>query len=58
MKIETLEVAGLKQALKGMRNPMNSWDKSDSAWNLADPCPCLRTKPPMPKRTISKIRFH
>ena len=30
MKIETLEIAGLKSAIKGMRNPMNSWDKSDS----------------------------
>lgn len=30
MKIETLEVGGFIPALKGMRNPMNSWDKSDS----------------------------
>ena len=24
------EIAGLKTAVKAMRNPMNSWDKSDS----------------------------
>jgi len=30
MKITTLEVAGLEQALKGMRNPMNSWHNSDT----------------------------
>ncbi len=30
MFIETLEVAGMKPALYGMRNPMNSWSKSDS----------------------------
>lgn len=30
MKIETIEIAGIKSAIKGMRNPMNSWDKSDS----------------------------
>ena len=33
MKIITLEIAGFESALKGMRNPMNSWDKNDS-YNL------------------------
>ncbi len=28
--IEKTEVVGLEQAIRGMRNPMNSWDKSDS----------------------------
>lgn len=28
--IEKTEVMGLEQAIRGMRNPMNSWDKSDS----------------------------
>lgn len=27
---ETLEVAGIFTAIQGMRNPLNSWDKSDS----------------------------
>jgi len=33
MKIETLEVAGVASAIDGMRNPLNSWDKSDSEMN-------------------------
>lgn len=30
IKIENQEVVGFEHAIKGMRNPMNSWDKSDS----------------------------
>lgn len=30
IKFEEAEVVGLKHAIRGMRNPMNSWDKSDS----------------------------
>lgn len=30
IKIEKTEVAGWEHAIRGMRNPMNSWDKSDS----------------------------
>lgn len=30
LKIENEEVVGLEHAIRGMRNPMNSWDKSDS----------------------------
>lgn len=30
MKIENIEVYGFKRALHGMRNPMDSWDNSDS----------------------------
>lgn len=33
IKIENVEVFGWNAAMRGMRNPMNSWDKSDS-WNL------------------------
>lgn len=33
MKVELLEIAGFKSAFKGMRNPMNSWDLSDSYIN-------------------------
>lgn len=32
MKIETLEIAGIYPALHGMRNPMDSWEKSDTIW--------------------------
>ena len=30
LKIENFEVLGLEHAIRGMRNPMNSWEKSDS----------------------------
>ena len=30
IKVENIEVWGWKHAIRGMRNPMNSWDKSDS----------------------------
>lgn len=30
MRFENTEVYGFRSALRGMRNPMNSWDKSDS----------------------------
>lgn len=30
IEIDLLEMAGLTSAIKGMRNPMNSWDKSDT----------------------------
>lgn len=30
LKIEDIEVMGMRKAIKGMRNAMNSWDKSDS----------------------------
>ena len=30
LKVENVEVWGLEHSIRGMRNPMNSWDKSDS----------------------------
>jgi hypothetical protein len=32
IKIENTEVFGWEAAIRGMRNPMNSWDRSDSRW--------------------------
>lgn len=32
IKIENTEVVGWEHAIRGMRNPMNSFDKSDSEW--------------------------
>ena len=29
IKIEDVKVIGIRKAIKGMRNAMNSWDKSD-----------------------------
>ena len=33
LKIENTEVLGWEHAIRGMRNPMNSWEKSDSGWD-------------------------
>lgn len=32
IKFENTEVIGWESAIRGMRNPMNSWTKSDSRW--------------------------
>lgn len=36
IKIENAEVMGWEAALRGMRNPLNSWEKSDSKWCLIE----------------------
>jgi hypothetical protein len=36
IKLENTEVLGWEAAIRGMRNPMNSWDKSDSAIQHGD----------------------
>lgn len=36
IKIEKTEVFGWEAAIRGMRNPMNSWDKSDSGYCFDD----------------------
>ena len=40
MKFENTETWGFKHALRGMRNPMNSWNKSDSFCNLPNDSRC------------------
>lgn len=32
IKLENTDVSGWEAAIRGMRNPMNSWDRSDSKW--------------------------
>jgi len=38
IKVEKIDVWGFEHAIRGMRNPMNSWDKSDSKyiWDESD----------------------
>lgn len=38
IKIENAEVSGFEHAVRAMRNPMNSWDKSDSDYEPANWC--------------------
>lgn len=51
IKVENVEVWGFEHAIRGMRNPMNSWDKSDSVFedyvpdyemDTAVTVPCLK----------------
>lgn len=42
IKIENTEVYGFESAIRGMRNPMNSWDKSDSFHNCKSSDECTR----------------
>lgn len=32
IKVEKIDVSGFEAAIRGMRNPMNSWDRSDSCY--------------------------
>lgn len=45
IKLENYEVMGWEHAIRGMRNPMNSWEKSDSDYcgnhEQCDDCPAL-----------------
>lgn len=36
LKIEKTDIYGWESAIRGMRNPMNSWDKSDSDWEFIE----------------------
>lgn len=40
IKIDNIEVFGWESAIRGMRNPMNSGDKSDSFWSCCDDLNC------------------
>ena len=46
IKLEKTEVFGWEAAIRGMRNPLNSWDKSDSGYDdpECEDCPCLSEK--------------
>lgn len=37
IKIENSEVMGWEHAIRGMRNPMNSWEKSDRLSKISKP---------------------
>ena len=38
IKIENVEVVGWEHAIRGMRNPMNSWEKSDTDYCFTKNC--------------------
>ena len=37
IKIENIQATGWESAIRGMRNPMNAWSKSDSRWFYTAP---------------------
>jgi hypothetical protein len=43
--IENTEVFGWEAATRGMRNPLNSWEKSDSYWTHIEDAETLETAP-------------
>jgi len=45
IKLEHDDVYGWEAAIRGMRNPMNSWDKSDSYWTHIEDTETLETAP-------------
>ena len=36
IRIENVDVHGFETSIRGMRSPMNSWDKSDSYWDTPE----------------------
>ena len=34
IQVENTETWGIEHAIRGMRNPLNSWDRSDSRWEV------------------------
>lgn len=45
LKISNAQICGLEPAIRGMRNAMNSWDKSDSYWTHIENPETLNTAP-------------
>ena len=41
IKIENLEISGWAAAIRGMRNPLNSWNRSDTAYNTVSAAPVI-----------------
>lgn len=42
IKIENVETCGWEAAIRGMRNPKNSWEQSDSGWSNSWECLSIR----------------
>lgn len=49
IKVENIDTWGFEHAIRGMRNPLNSWDKSDSG--------CFIFEKEPPKEYIKKIGY-
>ena len=62
IKVEHIQVWGFEHAIRGMRNPMNSWDKSDShrcEWEFTEDCDeCGKLSSDNTGTCISDIEFY
>lgn len=54
IQIENIETWGFQHAIRGMRNPMNSWDKSDSVFEDYVPDCAMDTAVTVPRLDIGK----
>lgn len=54
IKIEKTDVYGFEAAIRGMRNPMNSWDKSDSNFSCKECSGCYYE----PERHVERNEFY
>lgn len=54
IQIENIETWGFQHAIRGMRNPMNSWDKSDSVFDDYVPDCAMDTAVTVPRLDIGK----
>lgn len=54
IQIENIEIWGFQHSIRGMRNPMNSWDKSDSVFEDYVPDYSMDTAVTVPKLDIGK----
>lgn len=63
LKIENTEVLGWDAAIRGMRNPLNSWEKSDSQfvrdsdYGCFGVCPCAELVQPIADFLMSQNFF-
>ena len=63
IKLEKTDVYGWEAAIRGMRNPMNSWEKSDSwfdmncDWIACDDCPTRGTSDCSKRLAIQKCKL-
>lgn len=62
IKVEHIQVWGFEHAIRGMRNPLNSWDKSDShrcEWEFTEDCDeCGKLSSDNTGTCISDIEFY
>ena len=57
MKFENVRIYNFEHALRGMRNPKNSWDKSDSLYGIGTPEEYVAARNEMVERWLVHMPF-